>query len=100
MKKTPWFSSSAPPVRVGVYQTRTERGRKKVKRLWDGADWRVELTGGHWAHSFFGWTLNGEWRGLTPKDGKMSITTLNKIRAHKPCEDGWRKLLKHLSDSG
>ena len=26
----------------------------------------------------------------------MSTTTLNAIRAHKPCEDGWRKLLKHL----
>ncbi len=26
----------------------------------------------------------------------MINTTLNKIRAHGPCEDGWRKLLKHL----
>ena len=26
----------------------------------------------------------------------MIYTTLNKIRAHGPCEDGWRKLLKHL----
>jgi hypothetical protein len=25
------------------------------------------------------------------------FTTLNKIRAFKPCEDGWKKLLKHLS---
>ena len=23
-------------------------------------------------------------------------TTLNKIRAHSPCEEGWTKLLKHL----
>jgi len=23
-------------------------------------------------------------------------TTLNKIRAHEPCSDGWKKLLKHL----
>lgn len=23
-------------------------------------------------------------------------TTLNRIRAHSPCEDGWKKLLKHL----
>jgi len=23
-------------------------------------------------------------------------TTLNKIRAHEPCTDGWKKLLKHL----
>jgi len=23
-------------------------------------------------------------------------TTLNKIRAHEPCADGWKKLLKHL----
>ncbi len=23
-------------------------------------------------------------------------TTLNKIRSHSPCEDGWKKLLKHL----
>lgn len=23
-------------------------------------------------------------------------TTLNKIRAHAPCSDGWKKLLKHL----
>ena len=26
----------------------------------------------------------------------MICTTLNKIRDHGPCEDGWRKLLKHL----
>jgi hypothetical protein len=26
----------------------------------------------------------------------MICTTLNKIRNHGPCEDGWRKLLKHL----
>ena len=26
----------------------------------------------------------------------MICTTLNKIRAHNPCEDGWRKLLAHL----
>jgi hypothetical protein len=26
----------------------------------------------------------------------MIYTTLNKILAHGPCEDGWRKLLKHL----
>ena len=26
----------------------------------------------------------------------MIYTTLNKIRAHGPCENGWRKLLKHL----
>ena len=25
-----------------------------------------------------------------------SITTLNEIRAHSPCQDGWEKLLKHL----
>jgi hypothetical protein len=25
-----------------------------------------------------------------------SITTLNEIRAHKPCREGWEKLLKHL----
>ena len=24
------------------------------------------------------------------------ITTLNQIRAHGPCADGWRKLLAHL----
>jgi hypothetical protein len=24
------------------------------------------------------------------------ITTLNSIRKHSPCEDGWKKLLKHL----
>lgn len=24
-------------------------------------------------------------------------TTLNKIRAHNPCDDGWKKLLKHLN---
>jgi len=23
-------------------------------------------------------------------------TTLNKIRSHYPCKDGWEKLLKHL----
>jgi hypothetical protein len=27
-------------------------------------------------------------------------TTLNKIRAHLPCADGWQKLLKHLGKSG
>ena len=26
----------------------------------------------------------------------MICTTLNKIRAHSPCEEGWEKLLKHL----
>ena len=26
----------------------------------------------------------------------MICTTLNKIKAHDPCEDGWKKLLKHL----
>ena len=26
----------------------------------------------------------------------MIYTTLNKIRAQHPCENGWRKLLKHL----
>ena len=26
----------------------------------------------------------------------MICTTLNKIREHGPCEDGWRKLLKHI----
>jgi len=26
----------------------------------------------------------------------MLTTTLNKIREHKPCTDGWEKLLKHL----
>ena len=25
-----------------------------------------------------------------------SITTLNEIRAHSPCKDGWEKLLEHL----
>ena len=27
----------------------------------------------------------------------MIYTTLNKIRAHAPCADGWAKLLRHLS---
>jgi len=26
----------------------------------------------------------------------MIYTTLNKIKAHRPCQDGWKKLLKHL----
>ena len=26
----------------------------------------------------------------------MIYTTLNRIKAHSPCEDGWKKLLKHL----
>src|SRR3990167_1717268 len=26
----------------------------------------------------------------------MITTTLNRIREHKPCEEGWRKLLAHL----
>ena len=26
----------------------------------------------------------------------MSTTTLNAIRAHGPCADGWKKLLNHL----
>lgn len=29
----------------------------------------------------------------------MKYTTLNKIRAHSPCEEGWTKLLKHLRKS-
>ena len=28
------------------------------------------------------------------------ITTLNKIRAHDPCANGWRKLLAHLGKTG
>jgi hypothetical protein len=28
--------------------------------------------------------------------GKRMKTTLNKIRGHAPCVDGWKKLLKHL----
>jgi hypothetical protein len=31
---------------------------------------------------------------LQQKESKMITTTLNKIRAHNPCEDGWEKLLK------
>ena len=27
----------------------------------------------------------------------MITTTLNKIREHSPCADGWSKLLKHLN---
>ena len=27
----------------------------------------------------------------------MKYTTLNKIRVHHPCSDGWEKLLKHLN---
>lgn len=30
---------------------------------------------------------------------RMITTTLNRIRAHSPCEDGWTKLLKHLGKS-
>lgn len=30
------------------------------------------------------------------KRGTMITITLNQIRKHGPCEDGWRKLLKHL----
>jgi len=26
----------------------------------------------------------------------MITTTLNEIKKHCPCEDGWKKLLKHL----
>ena len=26
----------------------------------------------------------------------MITTTLNRIKAHSPCEDGWKKLLNHL----
>ena len=26
----------------------------------------------------------------------MLTTTLNRIREHEPCTDGWEKLLKHL----
>ena len=29
----------------------------------------------------------------------MITTTLNKIREHSPCENGWEKLLKHLGKS-
>ena len=27
----------------------------------------------------------------------MITTTLNKIREHEPCADGWKKLLTHLN---
>ena len=30
----------------------------------------------------------------------IAYTTLNKIRSHSPCSDGWAKLLKHLRKSG
>ena len=30
----------------------------------------------------------------------MIYTTLNKIRSHGPCTDGWTKLLKHLGKTG
>ncbi len=30
------------------------------------------------------------------KEDKMITTTLNRIRAHHPCEEGWTKLLKRL----
>ena len=30
----------------------------------------------------------------------MICTTLNKIRAHGPCADGWAKLLRHLGKTG
>jgi len=30
----------------------------------------------------------------------MIYTTLNKIKAHDPCQDGWKKLLKHLGKTG
>ena len=26
----------------------------------------------------------------------MITTTLNRIRAHRPCQNGWAKLLRHL----
>ena len=29
-------------------------------------------------------------------EGCAMQTTLNKIRSHSPCQDGWQKLLKHL----
>lgn len=29
----------------------------------------------------------------------MICTTLNKIRAHRPCADGWEKLLQHLAET-
>ena len=29
----------------------------------------------------------------------MITTTLNAIRAHEPCESGWKKILKHLGKS-
>lgn len=28
------------------------------------------------------------------------MTTLNQIRSHSPCADGWAKLLKHLNKTG
>jgi len=31
-----------------------------------------------------------------PENLRMPNTTLNAIRLHRPCETGWRKLLKHL----
>jgi hypothetical protein len=34
--------------------------------------------------------------GLLNSESAVMKTTLNKIRAHHPCESGWRKLLKHL----
>ena len=33
---------------------------------------------------------------MTPEQPTELTTTLNRIRAHDPCADGWGKLLKHL----
>lgn len=35
--------------------------------------------------------------GIIPVIGNARITTLNKIREHLPCTEGWANLLKHLN---
>jgi hypothetical protein len=36
----------------------------------------------------------------THKENAMIYTTLNRIKEHGPCIEGWRKLLKHLGKTG
>ena len=42
------------------------------------------------------WNTRRIWRDTRRKIEAMLTTTLNRIRAHSPCEKGWKKLLAHL----
>lgn len=71
MKTTPWYPHSIKPVRVGLYQSLTERfyGQAVILwRYWDGNQWGWGYENKRWAMSWRkepGGSQYQPWRGLT-----------------------------------